>query len=188
MNVLVIPEDFRLDQYILQPLFEAVLAAVGKPRAKVRVVTDPLLGGVTEALKWSNIEAVIDRYRGMVQLFILIVDRDGDAGRRAALNDLEQRAEALCHFVAENAWQEVEVWALAAQDVPWRWSDVRAEPHAKERFFEPFVATRGLQDEPGRGRKTLGREAASRYTRVRQLCPEDVGAMEGRIRNVVAAL
>lgn len=186
MNVLIIPEDFRLDQYILQPLFEAVMSAAGKPHAKVRVVTDPLLGGVTEAMKWSNIEAIIDRYRGMVQLFILVVDRDGDAGRRGALTTIERQAEPLCRFLAENAWQEVEVWALAGQNLPWNWSDVRSEPNAKEVYFEPFVASRHLQDEPGHGRKTLGREAAGRYARVRQLCPEDVAAMERRIRDMLA--
>ena len=35
MNVLIIPEDFRKDQYILKPILEAMLAAVGKPQAKV---------------------------------------------------------------------------------------------------------------------------------------------------------
>ena len=37
MNVLVVPEDFRNDQYILKPLFERLLQSVGKPHARVRV-------------------------------------------------------------------------------------------------------------------------------------------------------
>ena len=58
MRVLVIPEDFRKglsrgtrDQYILKPIISAMMSAVGKPRAKVQVCQEPLLGGVGEALK-----------------------------------------------------------------------------------------------------------------------------------------
>ena len=63
MNVLIIPEDFRNDQFIVGPLIQRMLAEVGKPRAKVRVCRDPLLGGVVEALKWESISEIIDRYR-----------------------------------------------------------------------------------------------------------------------------
>src|SRR5437016_7508355 len=89
LNVLVIPEDFRLDQYILQPLIEAMMAAVGKPRAKVQILTDPLLGSVSAAMSWSNLEAIFDRY-GMVDIFVLVVDRDLDPNRRLALDRLEK--------------------------------------------------------------------------------------------------
>lgn len=41
MNVLVIPEDFRKDQYMLKPIIEAMLKAKGK-MVKVRVCQDPL--------------------------------------------------------------------------------------------------------------------------------------------------
>ena len=51
MNILLIPEDFRKDQYILKPIFNRLLREVGRPRARIRVCQDPLLGGVTEALK-----------------------------------------------------------------------------------------------------------------------------------------
>ena len=37
-------------------------------------------------------------------------------------------------------------------------------------------------DTPGEGRRRLAKEAAQRYSRMRQLCPEDVGALEERIR------
>ena len=40
---------------------------------------------------------------------------------------------------------------------------------------------RGLLTEPGEGRKTLGEEASRRYGRVRQLCLEDIQALESRI-------
>lgn len=47
MKILVIPEDFRKDQYILKPIITAIMAKLGKPRTKVMVCQDPLLGGIT---------------------------------------------------------------------------------------------------------------------------------------------
>lgn len=191
MNVLVIPEDFRKDQYILKPIVEAMLAQAGKPRARVRVLTDPLLGGISQALNKERIREIVDRYRGMTHLFLLCVDRDGNAGRREALDELERFAASLLpggrFFLAENAWQELEVWALAGIDLPaeWKWSEVRTEIHPKERFFEPIARERGLHEEPGGGRKTIALEAARRYSRIRQLCPEDICSLETRIAKVI---
>jgi hypothetical protein len=51
MRVLVIPEDFRKDQYMLKPIINALMKSLGKPSAKIRICQDPLLGGVSEALK-----------------------------------------------------------------------------------------------------------------------------------------
>lgn len=50
MNVLVIPEDFRKDQYMLKPIVEAMMKEVGQ-KAKVAVCQNPLLGGIDQALK-----------------------------------------------------------------------------------------------------------------------------------------
>lgn len=187
MNVFIIPEDFRKDQYILKPVIEAMLAAIGKPRANVRVCQDPLLGGVAEALKWDRIKEILDRYRGMVQVFLLIVDRDGQDGRRMALDALEEKAAAVLPadrtFFAENAWQEVEVWLLAGHDLPrdWRWQEIRQDPNPKESFFLGFARQRSVIDGPGQGRKALAREAAGNYARIRSRCVEDVGALEQRL-------
>ena len=114
MNVLVIPEDFRKDQYMLKPIITAILAEIGRI-AKIRVCQDPLLGGISQALKWSRINEILNRYQGMVDLFLLRVDRDGIETRKQSLNRLEEKAsEALPEgklLLAENAWQEIEVWA-----------------------------------------------------------------------------
>ncbi len=193
MNVLIIPEDFRKDQYILKPILEAMLAAVGKPQAKVRVCQDPLLGGVTEALKWQRIEEILDLYRGMVHVFLLIVDRDGQEGRRVALDNLEQKAaETLPEgrlFLAENAWQEVEVWLLAGHDLPseWRWQDIRKDVNPKEAYFEPLARQRGVTDGPGQGRRALSRQAAGNYAKIHSRCPE-VAALEERLSGRAANL
>lgn len=176
MNVLVIPEDFRKDQYMLKPLMIAMLEACGK-KARVRVCQDPLLGGVSEALKWERIAAIIDRYP-MVDLFILCVDRDGQSGRKTALVAIEKQAAAILPLgrclLAENAWQEIEVWVLAGHDLPneWNWQALRTEVNPKEYYFLPFAQARGFIHEPGEGRKTLAQAAARRYTRICQLCPE----------------
>lgn len=188
MNVLVIPEDFRKDQYILQPLVVAMFRHLGIPRPKVAICQDPLLGGIGEALKRERIAEILEQYKGMVALFLLCVDRDGVAGRRAALDGVEADAhDALGDgklLMGENAWQELEVWLLAGMtDWPtnWRWAAIRSEIHPKEAYYLPYAQMRGVVEGPGEGRKVLGREAASNYGRVRQLCQEDVAALEGRI-------
>jgi hypothetical protein len=187
MNVLVIPEDFRKDQYMLKPIVAAMLGSIGA-NARVEVCQDPLLGGVTEALKWERIEDIIEQYSWKVQLFLLCVDRDGNAHRRSALDGLEREAARVLksdrRFLAENAWQEIEVWVLAGHNLPaeWEWAAIRAERDAKETYYLPFARLRGMLDTPGEGRRRLAEAAARRYSRVRQLCPEDIGALEERIR------
>jgi len=49
-NVLVIPEDFCTDQYVLKPIIKRMMANIGV-RACVRVCMAPKLGGLGEALK-----------------------------------------------------------------------------------------------------------------------------------------
>lgn len=188
MRVLIIPEDFRKDQYVLQPVISAMLKELGKPQAKVIVCRDPLLGGIDQALRWERIEDIISRYRGMIDLFILCVDRDGREGRRITLDQLESQAATTLSerqlFLAENAWQEIEVWVLAGHDpLPgWSWNEIRAEINPKERYYLPLAQQRQLLDEPGEGRKTLAQEAVRRYSRMRDRCPEDLAVLENRLR------
>jgi hypothetical protein len=193
LNVLVIPEDFRKDQYLLAPIVCKMLAEAGKPRARVRICTDPLLGGVAQALDWQRISQILAMYP-VVHLFLLIVDRDGKPGRRKALTGIEKRAEAQLgadrRLFGENAWQELEVWALAGQQhLPkaWKWQSIRKEEHPKEAYFDVLAKRRRLTDEPGAGRTTMGREAAQNYARVRGRCPEDVEVLEKRLRAWLAA-
>ena len=160
LNVLVIPEDFRKDQYVLAP--------------------------IDQATRWDRIAEVIDMYP-MVKVFLLIVDRDGKPGRRNVLTKIENQASerfpADRTLLAENAWQEIEVWALAGQDdLPksWKWQAIRDEEHPKEKYFDEIAESRGLLDEPGEGRTTLGREAASNYAKVRARCNE-IAKLEGRL-------
>ena len=189
MNVLVIPEDFRKDQYILKPLFERLLRSMGRRKARVRVCQDPLLGGIGEATKSERIAEIVERYDGMTDVFILCVDRDGKPGRRRRLDDIEEEfgSNRDRDFLAENAWEELETWVLAGLVLPrsWRWTDVRAAVQVKEEYFDKLAERRGVADGPGGGRKALGKEAASRIDTIRQKCPKDFDALARRLEAVM---
>ena len=190
MNVLIIPEDFRTDQFVLKPIVERMFAEIGKPRAKVAMCFDPLLGGIDQATNWDRIADILDMYR-MVDIFLLLVDRDGVAPRRNVLNKLETNAREVLNddriLLAENAWQEIEVWALAGQDLPkkWSWTEIRNEIHPKETYFERHAEARGLLDEPGQGRTTMGKEAAANYKKLLSRCKEDLVALQMRLADWV---
>lgn len=193
MNVLIIPEDFRQDQYVLKPIVTAMLASLGKPRANVRVCRDPLLHGISQALTWSYIQDILERYRGMTDLFLLCVDRDCEPTRRTALDNLERQAKDLLGISAcllgENAWQEIEVWILAGHDLPseWSWRKIREHRDPKEAYFAPFAKQRGVELGLGGGRKVLAEEAARRYDRLRRLCLEDLINLETKLGQWLAS-
>ena len=194
MNVLIIPEDFRKDQFLVKPPIKRMFVEIGKPNANVMMCLDPLIGGVEEALKWDRIRDVLIMYKGMVNVFLLIVDRDGKEGRRTALDNLEAKAAEFLgpskSLIAENSWQEIEVWAIAGQSLPkdWKWAEIRQHPHPKEAYFEPLAMSRKLMNEPGEGRTTLGKEAALNYSRVRSLCQEDIQQLEERLKTALAGV
>lgn len=187
LRVLIIPEDFRHDQYILTPLFRRLLEELGKPRAKIEVCKDPLLQGVSEALKDERLEEIFERYDGMVDLYLLCVDRDAIEGRRDRLDQIEQKYGTVRTILAENAWEEVETWLLAGLPLPaeWQWRDVRAHRDVKEAYFQPYAKMRGVESGPGGGRKALGDEASRRLQAVQQKCPEDFGDLSRRIGEFV---
>ena len=186
MNVLIIPEDFRNDQYILKPLFSRLFRDLGAA-ARVRVCQDPLLGGVGEALKSERIGEIVEMYGGMTDMFILCVDRDGVLGRRQRLDAIESEFSGAVGFAffAENAWEELETWLLAGLELPtrWRWAEVRTEVDVKERFYEVLARERGVVDGPGHGRKELGEEAARNTDAIRQKCREDFDALARRVES-----
>ena len=188
MRVLIIPEDFQKDQHILKPIFERLFQSIGKPRAHVRVCQDPRLRGIDQVLNSDRMLEIVERYRGMTDIFILCVDRDGEIGRRQRLDQLESLYSAAIDFLAANAWEEIEAWVLAGVDLltAWRWTDVRAEIHVKEEYFEPLAALRGLSDRPDGGRKSLASEAARRIDAIRQKCPEDFDHLVLRLSEVSA--
>ena len=187
MNVLVIPEDFTKDQYILKPILSRLIQDIGRRNAHIRVCQDPRLGGVGEALKSERLSEIVERYEGMTDVFILCVDRDGETRRRQILDRIEKEFGPT--FLAENAWEEIETWVLAGLDLPadWRWADVRTEVQVKETYFEPLANQRGLSGTPDKGRKVLGEEASRRISSIRQKCPDDFDDLAQRLEATVGA-
>lgn len=190
MRVLVIPEDFRNDQYILKPLLSRLFKRIDKRRASIRVCQNPLLGGVGEALKSKRIKEIVDQYGEMIDVFILCVDRDGKQGRRQRLDQIEDEFGKDRTFLAENAWEEIETWLLAGvEDLPpdWKWEDIRVEVDVKERYFDVLARKRNVADGPGGGRKALGEEAARRIPAIRRKCPDDFDALARRLEDLSRA-
>lgn len=187
MRVLIIPEDYRKDQYILKPIVSRLLKSIGASRIRVEVCRDHLMGGVGEALKPERLIEVVEQHRGMADIFILCVDRDGVIGRRQRLDQIEGEFSGGPAFFAENAWEEIETWALAGLDLPgqWRWEEVRAEVQVKERYFEYLANRRGLSESPDGGRKVLGEEASRRVNAIRQKCPQDFDSLARRLEAIV---
>ena len=189
MRVLIIMEDPTQDYLILAPVITAMLRHIGRS-ATIQVCRDPHFQGVNTILKKESLERILARYQGMVDLFLLCVDRDSNAGRRAQLDEREQHCAAVLAgqrrtLIAEHAWQELEVWALAScTDLPnnWNWRAIRSERDPKEAYFAPYVQLHGLADTLGAGRHMLGKQAGQRYDRLRQLCPEDIVVLEDRVR------
>jgi hypothetical protein len=179
VKILVIPEDPRLDQYILKPIVERLFVDLGVT-VRVEVLWDPRLRSVSQSLD-SSIIARIVAANPMVDLFLLLVDRDCEPDRTA-------KAEAREHahprrLLACLAVEEVEVWMLAVhRDVLTAgWQEIRRECHPKERFAHPFLRDRFPRMAPGDGRKAAMRDLGGRWRGVLEVCPE-IDALKQRIR------
>jgi hypothetical protein len=192
MRVRIIPEGVEHDHLILKPIFKAMFGHLGKGYSKVDI-HEPKVRGFDAVRSIDQIRGVITGFPA-VDLFVLCVDRDGDPHRREALDDLERKIGRILRpprlFLAEHAWQEVEVWAPAGINwrlkPKWTWDAIRSERDSKEVYFEPIARARGLFDGPGQGRRELGEEAARNFDKVRQNCPE-IRGLEDRIRTWIKA-
>lgn len=188
LKVLVIPEDFTKDEHILKPLVERLLEDVGKPRATVLVCRDPNFGGLGQALNGDRLRCEVFARYPMVDVFLPIVDRDGNSGRDGAVSTLEETlnrelAPTGQRFFAELAWQEVEIFILAGLDLPgdWPWKQIRADSDVKNTWFQELVRLRNTSKLPHDGRKKLMSEAVSNWVRIKSRCPEDVGRLLQRL-------
>lgn len=169
LRVLVIPEDPTLDQYILKPVVARLFDDLDR-RARVEVLQNPRLRGVEQALAHDTLTDIVATYP-MVDLFLLIVDRDGDVGRRDRVAHIEAR---LAHLFMCLAIEEVEVWMLALhrQTPATDWQAVRSAHDAKERFARPFLAEHAPPLSLGHGRKWAMGALGAGWPALLQLCPE----------------
>lgn len=177
LRVMIIPEDPRLDTYIVQPVVQALLSELDRP-AHAETVRNPQVQGIEDAI--AKTPGIVARYP-QYDVFILVLDRDGNAGRTERMVALRDK---VLHEVAPPrpllwclAEQEVEAWLLAAQwgacrkaFPDWQWADVRAAVDAKERYFQRFFAQHRDLRLPGQGRGRLmeGLDIAA----VAAKCPE----------------
>ena len=177
MKVLIIPEDPTLDRHILKPVVESIFQQIGKP-ARVDMLEDPHLTGVSQALKPEMIAGIV-LDNPMEDLFLLIVDRDGDnSGHELAAAQLRRsHPDKLLTCLAH---QEVEVWMIALHrdkiDTPWR--EVRSERDPKERFARPFLEKMGWSGLVGRGYKRAMRDLAGQWRSLLSVCPEIAGLQQ----------
>jgi hypothetical protein len=186
MNVMIIPEDPTNDHYLLLPIFERLFASIRRPPTKVMICLNPRMRGLNDALNTNRLRDIVVRYP-MIDYFILCIDRDGNKNRRDRLNEIETIFNGRPALIAENAWEELETWALAGLRLPrsWTWATVRAEVSVKERYFDPLAQQMGLANGPGGGRKEMGILAARRISAIRQKCPEDFGGLVNRLQTLL---
>ncbi len=168
---MVVPEDPTLDQYILKPIVEQLFADLGR-RSRVEVLSNPRLTGVDQALDASTLADIVATNR-MIDVFLVLVDRDGDKARRPQQAAERAREHPDRLFVCL-AVEEVEVWMLALHrddlDTPWR--EVRSERDPKERFAHPFLARRAPKLALAGGRAWAMREVGAKWRSLLDVCPE----------------
>ncbi len=170
MKVLIIPEDPTLDQYILKPVVKRLFDDLERP-ARIDVLSNPRLRGVAQALDSATLADIVSTFQ-MIDLFLVLVDRDGDTTRPAVAAARE--TEHPGRLIACLAIEEIEVWMLALHrdtlGSPWR--EVQSERNPKERFATPFLAARAPKLDPGAGRSWAMRELGTGWRGVLQVCPE----------------
>lgn len=170
MKVMVIPEDPTLDRYILKPVMERMFQDLGRT-AHVEVLPNPRLRGVAQALDAATVARVVAMYR-MIDLFCILVDRDGETERQSEARRRE--TEHPDRVMVCLAVEEVEVWMLALhrKELGVPWSEIRAERDPKERFAEPFLAEHAPKQSLGEGRVWAMRDLGSKWRGLLTVCPE----------------
>jgi hypothetical protein len=183
VKILIIPEDPALDRFILKPIVEHIFADLGKS-PWIEVLSNPRLRGVAQAFDASVLAGIVAT-RPMFDLFLVLIDRDGDT-RRSALAD-QREAEHHGKLLVCLAIEEVEVWMLAIhrRNLNFPWRQIRSEIHAKERFAEPFLAEKIRKLNRGAAREWAMEGIGARWKGVLQCCPE-LKELQGRIREWLA--
>jgi len=178
LRVLVIPEDPTYNGYILKPIVEKMLTELGKPNARVTVLTNPKLNGYPHAVSAIRGD-LVDRY-GHFDLWLFLPDGDRASNLAALESELSARN---VHLFCCAAQPEVEAWLLAGHRdrLSLAWSDVRQRRRLKEDIFEPFLKESGDNRSPGGGRERLTRETLSNYRGLLSVCPE-LADLEDRLR------
>ena len=169
-KVLVIPEDPTWNGYILTPLAKALLADAGRPAAKVTLLTNPRLGGYTQAVRAIRDE-LPDRY-GFFDVWLFFPDADLASADAMATLEADLQAGGISLLCCP-AQPEVEIYACVAfrDKLPGTWENLRIHPRMKEDVFEPLRVS--LKDRrPGGGRDLMMKKSLQKLPHLFQLCPE----------------
>ena len=170
-TVLVIPEDPLQNGHILKPLVQAIMRGVGRPAAKVKLLTKPRLRGYDQAVRIIRNE--LPETYGFMDLWLFFPDADratSDAMQRLE-EDVGARGITLPCCAAQ---PELEVYACTAfrDEIRERWEDVRHHPRMKEEIFEPLLATHGDPRRAGGGRDRMTEASLENLPLLFQLCSE----------------
>lgn len=184
MKVLIIPEDPALDRFILKPIVEHIFADLGKS-PWIEVLSNPRLRGVAQAFDASVLASIVST-RPMFDLFLVLIDRDGDT-RRSTLA-AQREAEYPGKLFVCLAIEEVEVWMLAShrRNLKFPWRQIRSEIHPKERFAQPFLAEKIRELNRGGAREWAMEALGAHWKGVLQCCPE-LKDLQQRIKAWLAA-
>ncbi len=182
LTVLVIPEDPTNNGYILKPLIEALLADIGKPHAKVHVLTSPRLNGYSDALKAINGE-LADRY-GHWDLWIFVPDADLASPETMANMESALAAKGVA-LLCSPAQPEVEIYACVAHSdkLGAPWSTVRNSEKMKELYFAPLLRDLGDSRRAGGGRDQFIAASLSTMSKLYRFCPE-LAVLRDRMKNL----
>ena len=178
LQVLVIPEDPTYNGYILRPIVERMLAELGKPNARITVLTSPKLNGYADAVRRIQSD-LIDSYRH-IKLWLFLPDADRASHLEALENKLHEQGIDLFCCAAQ---PEVEAWLLAGyrDKLHLSWSDVRQHTRLKEDVFAPFLEQFGDSRSVGGGRERLTHESLANYRGLLSVCPE-LETLHNRLR------
>jgi len=183
-KVLIIPEDPTNNGYILKPLIKKMMKECGKPNAQVDVLSNPRVQGYNHA-KTLMSETIFERY-AHIDLLLFIPDADGK-NRSREFGILEKEAiEKGAKLLCCAACQEVEAWLLAGHldKLGKPWSEIRADPSVKEKFFADFLSRNGNPKAAGGGREGLMLETLKNYRGLLDRSPE-LKDLQTRIQNLL---
>jgi hypothetical protein len=183
MKALIILEDHTLDRYIAKPVVERILRDLQRS-AQIDVVSHPRIRGVNQALSARTVDQVV-RLNPMVDLFLIIVDRDCDEQRAAGPLAARLRTVVAGGRIILGclAIEEIEVWALALhrREIRAQWEHIRSECHPKEVYFQPFIERMGWEQSLGRGRQTAMEALRRQWRALKGRCPE-IQVLQDQIR------
>ena len=168
LNVLLILEDLRNDQYIALPVVQAIFAELGRPKAKVIPLSNPHVQGHMQA--YEKVANDLEKYRKSHPIWIFLLDIDADHDVPFLIKKVNATGVRLaCIKIVP----EIEAWLLAGFGSELgTWQSIRNHHRLKEDIFQPFLSQKKLQQRIGGGRVELMRETLKNWNTVKTRCPE----------------